>query len=155
MNWMEIPGAPDYEVSEDGDVRSIDRFDTSGARRKGRPLKPYINHGGYLDCRLMINGKAKGFRIHQLVMLAFVGPCPEGHIVHHVDGNTKHNHIDNLEYVTPATNSRSSSKVTRLTQEDVDAIRQSNLSAQQLAGKYNIVKGHVYDILKFKVWKGD
>jgi len=40
--------------------------------------------------------------VHRLVAAAFIGPCPEGHHVHHIDNDPSNNFIENLRYVTPA-----------------------------------------------------
>ena len=44
-------------------------------------------------------------RIHLLVMLAFVGPRPEGLETRHFDGNHLNNSLENLRYGTSSENS--------------------------------------------------
>ena len=48
--------------------------------------------------------KSRNFDIHYLVLLAFVGPRPEGMFVCHLDHNPAHNCLSNLEYNTPSEN---------------------------------------------------
>lgn len=88
-----------WEVSSEGRVRSVRKAD-------GRKtiLKASMNHKGYL--RVCVR-KAQGYRaesVHRLVAEAFLGPCPEGLQVNHIDENKTNNRVDNLEYVTCAQN---------------------------------------------------
>lgn len=48
----------------------------------------------------------KNANVHTLVAEAFLGPRPEGMVVHHKDGNRDNCHLSNLEYVTLAENAR-------------------------------------------------
>lgn len=98
--WKPIPGYPDYEVSDWGRVRSY--------KGLGRPriLKPFINKEGYTIFSLSSPGQPKSIGLHRLLMMAFVGPCPEGQEVCHNDGNPANNRLDNLRYDTHAENKR-------------------------------------------------
>jgi len=44
--------------------------------------------------------------LHKIVAEAFLGPCPAGQVVDHVNENKLDNRADNLEYVTRPENSR-------------------------------------------------
>ena len=50
------------------------------------------------------NNKTKPFRIHVLVLEAFVEARPLGLVSNHKDGDKNNNHITNLEWVTRAEN---------------------------------------------------
>lgn len=94
-----------------GRVRSLDREVTVTAnksegkkrsaharRRKGRMLRPGI--GRYAS--VLVAGRR--CLVHRLVTEAFIGPCPEGHIVRHGPGGPLDNRLENLSYGTPAQN---------------------------------------------------
>ena len=59
---------------------------------------------------LSINGKPKGFGVHQLVARQFIdNDSPECKTqVNHIDGDKKNNCVENLEWVTPKENMRHS-----------------------------------------------
>lgn len=65
--WKVIADYPGYEVSSLGNVRSLDRVDSIGRKRKGRVLKPIGNGIGYYQVTLSKDGKATKFYLHQLV----------------------------------------------------------------------------------------
>lgn len=67
-------------------------------------LKPCPDAGGRLVVNLNRDGKRRQFKVHRLVLLAFVGPCPHGHEVAHRDGDQANNRRSNLRYATPVEN---------------------------------------------------
>lgn len=80
--WLPVPDYEGlYEISSHGQAHSL---------RKNIILKPsYSNTGGYPMVHLYKNGQGEGKYLHQMVMEAFVGPCPEGQEVRHLDGNPR------------------------------------------------------------------
>ena len=103
--WRAVPGYEGYyEVSNMGDVRSIDRHivDKRGLNYciKGKLLSKCNTSQGYLVVVLSKNGKSKTISIHRLVATAFL-PNPKNlYAVNHKDGNKKNNCITNLEWCT-------------------------------------------------------
>lgn len=94
--WRVIPGFPQYEASRDGRVRSL---------RTGRVLKQRANWKGYMRLGIWVGEKRSvECKVHRLIALAFI-PNPERKPeVNHIDGDTKHNHASNLEWVTSQEN---------------------------------------------------
>lgn len=91
-----------YEVSDDGAVRSMDRFVAckNGFRStKGKTLIPHLNGKGYLHVGLS-SGKSRTVVVHKLVANAFLGERPEGYVINHIDGNKENNAALNLEWCT-------------------------------------------------------
>lgn len=100
--WLDIPGYEGrYQVSDLGRVRSVDHRVPicNGATRlmRGRVLKPA---GSKRDPHLFVvlGHGAPGSPVHQLVARAFLGPCPPGCEVRHLDGDPLNNRTDNLAY---------------------------------------------------------
>lgn len=94
-----------YEVSDQGRVRSVDRIDCSGKRRRGRILKPG-DKSGYLAVNLSCNGRSRLTSVHVLVLEAFVGPRPPGMVSCHGVGGAHDNRPTNLRWDTCAENNR-------------------------------------------------
>lgn len=107
--WEPVPGFSNYEISSQGRLRVLDRhmLTSNGQTRfyKGGLIAPCRNQHGHLKVMLVRTAGRKEPRyLHQLVMLAFVGPCPANHEVAHCDGNPSNNALSNLRYATPAEN---------------------------------------------------
>lgn len=100
-----------YEASTEGRVRSLDRFGAGkGNTQKGRVLKPGVLKGsGRLQVVLCKDGQKKQMKVHQVVALAFHGPCPEGMEVRHwPDRDVTNNRPENLCYGTKGDNQKDS-----------------------------------------------
>ena len=105
--WKDIKGYEGlYQVSNLGNVRSMDRITRDGRKIKGKNIKPHTNgNSRYLRAALCNNGKIKYENIHRLVAKAFI-PNPENKPeVNHKDENPSNNFIDNLEWMTSKENS--------------------------------------------------
>lgn len=103
--WKPIPGYEgQYEVSDQGRVRSLDRTLTTKLgikkHRKGQMLGYTLNSMGYP--RVWIGDKKK--LLHALVLEAFVGPRPPNHVTRHLDGNPLNPRLDNLAWGTQSEN---------------------------------------------------
>lgn len=86
MEWRQIVGFPNYEVSECGDVR---RCAPSKTRRNGWQLRGYMDPDGYLRYVLRDSDGVKRHVIaHRIVAEAFIGPAPSpDHEVAHNNGS--------------------------------------------------------------------
>ena len=106
--WRSIKGYKNYEASNLGRIKSLDRLVNSrgsGKRIvKGKILKPFFDNNGYLMVKP--NGKPK--RIHQLVAIAFLNHTPDGThkiVVDHIDNDRLNNRVDNLQLISNRENS--------------------------------------------------
>jgi NUMOD4 motif/HNH endonuclease len=108
--WLPIPEyAGLYEVSDYGRVRSLDRHvPWQGFKRfcRGVVLKPVPTLDGHLSVSLFKDGKMRNRLVHQLVLVAFIGPRPDGLISLHWDDDKRNNRLSNLRYGTYSENSR-------------------------------------------------
>lgn len=94
-----------YEVSNFGNVRSIDRNDSIGRKTKGRIISPSVCNG-YLGVNLCKNSKATYTKVHKIVAETFLEKTENRNEVNHKNGNKKDNRLENLEYVTKSENIR-------------------------------------------------
>ena len=113
-HWLPVPGYVGlYEVSDAGRVRGLDR--TTVHTRKGKTrtisvkgviLKPGPASNGYPTVNMCPGEgcKRRNYPVHQLVLLAFRGPPPEGFMCLHIKNNKSNVRLDNLYYGTFADN---------------------------------------------------
>lgn len=102
--WMKIND--DYEISESGTVRSVDRYITACSKngkkfkkfKRGVTLKPCDNGKGYLSVNLHIDGKTQKQYIHRLVACAFIDNPNNFNEINHKDENKSNNSVSNLEW---------------------------------------------------------
>ena len=88
--WRPVKGFEGfYEVSNLGRVKSL---------RKNIILKPELDKKGkgYLCINL---GRGNHKKVHRLVAEAFIPKIADKNVVNHIDGNTKNNKVNNLEWV--------------------------------------------------------
>lgn len=103
--WLPVAGFEgSYEVSSLGRVRSIDRLDSRGRRRRGVVLAPRVAARGHLTVALYDGTKREGAQIHRLVLAAFVGPCPAGMEGCHWNDVPADNRVENLRWDTRSSN---------------------------------------------------
>lgn len=72
-----------------------------------KKLKPQKHNQGYKMVALYFgDGKLsrKYTLIHRMVAECYLGPCPAGYEVDHIDGDKTNNHISNLQYLTKEEN---------------------------------------------------
>lgn len=109
--WKDINGYEGYyQISNQGNVRSVDRFD--GVHdRKGTIIKPNLKQNGYLQVGLRMHSKRKWIGVHRLVAIHFIENPDNKPQVNHIDGNKQNNTINNLEWVTAKENQNHARKL--------------------------------------------
>ena len=155
MNFgLKCIGYPNYRVWSDGTVTTLE----------GTPKSLITRKAGYQTVHLSREGKPKHISIHRLVMENFKGPSDLQ--VNHIDGDKANNCTANLEYVTAKENIAHAIRTglcnpvgesngrAKLTKTDVRNIRDLILKGvhkKEIAKKYNIALGYVYQ-LRDKHW---
>ena len=157
--WLTVVGYPDYEVSNLGRVQSYKQW-------RGRPtprlLTSSIGNCGY---PVVTIENRPSRRVHVLVLEAFVGPRPAGHVARHLDGDRSNSRLDNLAWGTYAQNEADKLShgtgnqgrrhpQSKLTNEEVAAIRSAEGCTQRaLSVRYNISQSQVCQIRRYRAWR--
>lgn len=169
MRWAPVQGWARYEVSDHGQVRSVDIVvrakGGASATRKGRVLANVMTAAGYHAVTLTDGKRKTQVFIHRLVARTFIGPPPHsGAHVLHGDGSRTNNYVGNLRWGTPADNHADTLRHGRrlrgekhpqakLTGDCVCYIRNSSAKAGILAKQFNISREHVWAVRSGRVWK--
>ena len=115
VEWKDVVGYEGlYEVSDTGVVRSNLRilyYKDALHVHSSKVLKPdenrsYKNKDRVTSLRVTLSKDniQRRFMVHQLVMGAFIGPCPKGMEIAHNDGNPYNNRPENLRYTSHSDN---------------------------------------------------
>lgn len=130
-----------YKITDTGSVialKRVVRMPNGGVKViKQHHPKLSETRKGYLKVMLTDkDGKRKGFFVHRLVLLCFVGSSELQ--AHHKDENKKNNRLSNLEYVTNRVNqihrmdkSRTSSRYTGVTAKNGQWQAQAMINGKQ------------------------
>lgn len=150
-SWQKVVGWPEYEVSSLGRVR---RTGTGTVR------KTQINRGGYEQVHLSRGGRARVFRVHTLVLEAFVQLRPTGQEADHLDGNRANNILPNLRWQMRYANRAhigSAHGNAKVTERDIRMIRKlyaaGRYTQEGLAVQYNLHQTNVSLIVRGLAWR--
>jgi len=159
--WKDIPNYEGrYQVSDQGNVRSLSKpvlcsgevKGTYFSFRKGRLLKPGRMPGGHVSVAL---GKNNSQCVHRLVLLAFIGPAPDGHECLHANGIPHDNRLINLRWGTRGENikDKTTHGLGKLKPQDIIFIKMSLKNSyrglqSKLAKQFNVSECTISDIKK-------
>lgn len=155
--WKYIKGYEGlYQISNLGRVKSL---------KRNILLKKKKEKTGYNSVYLFKNGIGKYWRVHRLVCVSFI-PNPNNYpIINHINGIKDDNKLDNLEWCTVSYNTKDAydkkyiipkkgaeKKNSKLTDEQVLIIRNTNKTQKEISIIYNISKSLVSLIKNKKRW---
>ena len=159
---------------ESEDIRPIDflpnTFISRDGRlwRNGKEKKFTIAKVGYEVVSFSNNDKTKNYYKHRLLLHAFIGKCPEGCEVLHINGNKLDNRLENLRWGTRKENVADSIKhgvaaigakngQAQLTVDMVKYIRQFSLtkdSVEKLSNQFQVSNYVIRKVLNGLTYKG-
>ncbi len=157
-SWKWIPGSSKYQVSDRGRVQNHDTLHV---------LKQATDKDGYKIVSLSeSHRKHPTKKVHVLVLLAFIGPCPPRHEGGHLNGDPGDNRLENLAWVTRKQNAKHRAAhgrtakgerhgSARLTAEQVRQIRDhlaTGLSQKDTAASLGVSVDSVWRIANRKNW---
>lgn len=165
--WKPIKGYEGrYEVSDDGQVRSMTRAehlsDGRARTRKGRQLVLMTKRTGYQCVNLYKDGHMKTHLVHRLVADTFIPNPEQKPEVNHINGDKHDNRAVNLEWVTESENIRHAFRTNlksgngrggKLSSEQIRQIRTCPDSQRIIAERYGISRSMVGLIKQRKAYK--
>lgn len=175
MEWRDVIGFEgEYQVSENGQVRSLDRVHTyvdSMSRKvtrtyKGKIISKREHKFGYWLVTLSSNGESSTHTVHKLVAEAWLGKRPDELMIRHLDGNPKNNHYSNLAYGNQLENmadavkhgtvevgeSRYNAKLTAAIVKEIREKREAGVSQKRLADEYGLSEVYIHHLVTGKKW---
>lgn len=107
--WLPVGGWEGfYAVSDAGRVKSLPRTVRGPGghprRVKERILKASVDENGRCHVALARDGDTRTYRVHRLVLMAFIGPPDPGEEACHNDGSPSNNALSNLRWDSHAGN---------------------------------------------------
>jgi hypothetical protein len=169
--WEPIKNYPNYQVSNLGRVKSLERKQFNNLTKtisvyKEKNISSWITKTGYVQLRLYNNGVKINLSIHRLVATAFISNPENKPCVNHKNGIKNDNKVENLEWCTGSENMKHAYKtrlqlpvcgikhgLSKLTQKDVLEIKKSNLPQSKLSFIYKISQSVISEIKNNKSWK--
>lgn len=114
-----------YEVNENGTIfRNV-------KSKKQNKIKLDMHHSekGYYVTFCRFKGKPKRVMIHRIVAECWLGKCPDGMEVDHIDRNSHNNDYRNLRYVTKSEQmkNRDHSNISRTGNKNLDVARRARM----------------------------
>lgn len=157
QNFKQFRDTP-YYVSHQGKI-----FRKFRAARKQperyKELAGSLGTHGYPRVNLSVGGIQRSIEVHLMVAEVFLGPRPEeGMVVNHKNGVKTDNRPENLEWVTQSENQLHALRTglhvhhSKITVEQVRAIRRSTLSHGKIAKKYGLHRQSVIKIRRRERW---
>ncbi len=171
VEYRDVPRWPGHRVGTDGSVWSCWYHAAKGGRmcivpNAWRQRFGHHRADGYTIYTFERGAKKERFKIHCLLLEAFVGPRPPGADGCHNDGNPLNNALPNLRWDTRAANMRdkvlhgrsargTKNPKAKLTNNDVLEIRRlgkSGMSSGEIAKRFPIKAEHARSIILRKKW---
>lgn len=157
--WRDIPEYEGYQVSNFGRVKSLERIDALGHKRKEKILKPWITRG-YFQVQLWKNSIEKNYKVHRLVYEAFNGQIPENMQVNHINEIKTDNRLENLNLMTCKENTNYGTRNERITKKLSKVVLQFDLndnfvkeyaSTHQVARETGFSQGNIWSCCNGKL----
>lgn len=144
--WKHHPVLTDYQISNLGRVK--------GPRRLLKTVPCKLRYYVFVQIR------SKIYSVHRLVLETFVGPCPDGHIACHNDGNPANNKLTNLRWDTHQANAddrvahgnvwpggRNGSKLSKTQRQKVFRLREQGVTVDVIAKRLGVTPRRIFQIL--------
>ena len=131
--WKDVAGYEGYyQVSNKGNVYSVERIDTLGRKQGGLMLTIRFSTHGYPIADLYKNGKLETKSVHRLVAETFL-PNPNGlPQVNHRDEDKDNNNVENLEWCDSKYNINYGTRSERSAQARSKKVKATNIKTGEV-----------------------
>lgn len=166
--YAEVPSYKNYKVGDDGSlwtkrVRGSKFGSISGQwqERTGQKTK-----SGYIRDSITNDEGTIRVRRHQLILLAFIGPCPEGMEGCHENDVKSDNRLTNLSWGTRSKNCKDAyrnrvsggelsghAKLSWAKAKEIRNLYPNGWSLGQLAQKYSVSTSTILQVVSGRTWK--
>ncbi len=168
--WRPLPWNEHYQISSFGFVRSCLKRGNH-KRKVGQDwrLLSLSNLNGYKQVSVpdRNNIHYQQFRVHRLVMEVFVGPCPEGMEVAHLNGVRDDNRVVNLKYCTPKENNshkvehgtngegeeNSFAKYPAWQIQEIRHLASKGVTSGKIAALFDMSRPYVAELIRERNWR--
>jgi len=173
--WKDIPEYEGlYKISNFGRIKALYTYKSPTTIKKynsltGEKILKQDFSKDYYRIMLCKNAIRKRFQVHRIVLLAFVRPPFPREEGNHLDGNTKNNHLNNLEWVTPEENTKHRITIgkyltqsgelhtsSKLTNNDVAIIKKLHKDGTRtsiISKKFAVSDSTIRNIVYGRTWK--
>jgi len=142
-----------YQISNMGNVRSLDRLDTRGRIVHGRILIHKKDGGGYHQVCLCKDGERHYPKVHRLVCETFLPNPDRKPTVNHKDEDKNNNCLENLEWATYKENANYGTRIARCYGErDYETIGKHIAIGKRKNGKSRKVEQYTTNGQLVKSW---
>lgn len=131
--WKDIPGYPDHQASNMGDIRYRKKI-----------VKSNITINGYKVVNMRTTpGKFKTENVHKLIAITFLNHVPNGHKLHidHIDWDKTNNRVENLQIITARENAAKDSFRRKSVKTPAGSV------FNRRTGKYHSSVHYKYDVI--------
>jgi transposase-like protein/DNA-binding XRE family transcriptional regulator len=156
--WRAIEGYEGkYEISNLGRIKSLPRINRRGRATTGGILVAKGANKVGSNLTIILSNPRREFKVHRLVLNAFLGKCPNGMEGCHNDGNKCNNRIDNLRWDTRSSNisdayAHGAKFRRKLTFEQIVEVRNSLGLHREIAKRFGITRATVSQIKSGRSW---
>lgn len=167
--WVAVPGYCGlYEVSSLGRLRRLERITHhpiyGEMKITQRLAATRASANGYVYAGLVADGVQKRYRLHKLVLSAFIAQPFHGAEVRHLNGDKADNRLENLAWGTARENAGDREDhgktrrgethgVAKLTNEQALCIFQSKEDALSISKRFGVSRSLIYKIRNKRCWK--
>lgn len=168
VNYKNIESYPGYRVGDDGSVWSCRDLRGNITENWHRLAANPSKRDGYPSVKLSNRGRSRCYRVHELVLIAFIGPRPCGcEACHFPNRDRSDNRLVNLRWDTKFANQRDraahgtsnqgsrnpQSKFTESIIREIRSLADGGTDPSDLAMRFKTTRKYIFMVLRKVRWR--